>query len=486
MAQIVKDVLFYVKNLRKIWLHFPNAPREPYVVKQDNGSFVDKISFDLNRAPDSPNKFHCFHCQDVLRDGEACKRCTCEKCGSGLGKGHSYICGHNQNSLNDTPSISETSSQSPPNIDHCCCECGNALDGIFCQQCICKSCGRGAHLGYNCPPKVPIISNLEPCNQTINNDLPQTLPSFDSVPCVLKPNFVDESSKIFNPPPQHPIYSCEFCGSNAKYGHYCTPQAQFNNPKQGYSQDFNFSQYIHDFQQQFFYCEQCGGPHKTFQCQQVNFYEPCCENCGGPYENFHYQPQEEKRIEEEQATKARYWKILACCDDDNDYDSAITPILSTEVPVNSISMGDEHLDTIPVMESDEVIKSSVEDLIPIPSEFEGIPDTMRSIANFSKIVKPLISLTQKNLKYEWGVEQEEAFQTLKEKLCNAPILSLPNGAEDFVVYRDASNQGLGCVFMQRGKSGIKEKLLAAQNEVTKDENVQAEMLRSLDQQMEKK
>nr|GEY45816.1 hypothetical protein [Tanacetum cinerariifolium] len=81
-----------------------NAPREPYVVKQDNRSFVDKISFDLNRAPDSPNKFHCFHCQDVLRDGEACKRCTCEKCGSGLGKRHRYICGHNQNSLNDSPS----------------------------------------------------------------------------------------------------------------------------------------------------------------------------------------------------------------------------------------------------------------------------------------------------------------------------------------------------------------------------------------------
>nr|GEY74269.1 hypothetical protein [Tanacetum cinerariifolium] len=82
-----------------------NAPREPYVVKQDNGSFVDKISFDLNRAPDSPNKFHCFHCKDVLRDGEACKRCTCAKCGSGLGKGHCYTCGHNQNSLNDSPSI---------------------------------------------------------------------------------------------------------------------------------------------------------------------------------------------------------------------------------------------------------------------------------------------------------------------------------------------------------------------------------------------
>nr|GEY90419.1 hypothetical protein [Tanacetum cinerariifolium] len=86
--------------------------------------------------------------------------------------------------------------------------------------------------------------------------------------------------------------------------------------------------------------------------------------------------QEEKRIEEEQVTSARYWKIPACCDDDDDYNFAITPVLSTEEPDNSLSMGDEHLDTIPAMKSDEVIKSSVEDLVPIPSEFEGIPDTM--------------------------------------------------------------------------------------------------------------
>ncbi|GJR11559.1 reverse transcriptase domain-containing protein [Tanacetum coccineum] len=75
----------------------------------------------------------------------------------------------------------------------------------------------------------------------------------------------------------------------------------------------------------------------------------------------------------------------------------------------------------------------------------------RFIINFSKIAKPLTSLTQKNQKYVWGVEQEEAFQTLKNNLCDAPILTLPNGVEDFMVYCDASNQGLGCVLMQRGK-----------------------------------
>nr|GFB81711.1 hypothetical protein [Tanacetum cinerariifolium] len=81
--------------------------------------------------------------------------------------------------------------------------------------------------------------------------------------------------------------------------------------------------------------------------------------------------QEEKRIKEEQAANARYWKIPACCDDDDDYDSAITPVLSTEEPVNSLSIGDEHLDIIPATESDEVIKSSVEDLVLILSESEG-------------------------------------------------------------------------------------------------------------------
>ncbi|GJY63874.1 putative reverse transcriptase domain-containing protein [Tanacetum coccineum] len=67
------------------------------------------------------------------------------------------------------------------------------------------------------------------------------------------------------------------------------------------------------------------------------------------------------------------------------------------------------------------------------------------------IAKPLTSLTQKNQKYVWGVEQEEAFQTLKNNLCEAPILLLPDGDEDFVVYCDDSNQGLGCVLMQRNK-----------------------------------
>ncbi|GJR57124.1 hypothetical protein Tco_1499286 [Tanacetum coccineum] len=86
--------------------------------------------------------------------------------------------------------------------------------------------------------------------------------------------------------------------------------------------------------------------------------------------------EEEKRIAEEYSSKDRYWKIPICYDDDEDYTIAIAPVLPTKEPVNSLSIGDEHLDTILATESDKVIKSSVEDLVPIPSESEGIPDSV--------------------------------------------------------------------------------------------------------------
>ncbi|GKC30694.1 putative reverse transcriptase domain-containing protein, partial [Tanacetum coccineum] len=75
----------------------------------------------------------------------------------------------------------------------------------------------------------------------------------------------------------------------------------------------------------------------------------------------------------------------------------------------------------------------------------------RFIKEFSLISKPLTKLTQKNKPYVWGDNEEEAFQTLKLKLCSAPILSLPKGSEDFVVYCDTSLKGFGAVLMQREK-----------------------------------
>nr|GEW13887.1 putative reverse transcriptase domain-containing protein [Tanacetum cinerariifolium] len=75
----------------------------------------------------------------------------------------------------------------------------------------------------------------------------------------------------------------------------------------------------------------------------------------------------------------------------------------------------------------------------------------RFIEGFSKIAKPMTKLTQKKVMFEWGYKQEESFQLLKQKLCSVPILALPEGSEDFIVYCDASNKGLGAVLMQREK-----------------------------------
>ncbi|GJZ88851.1 hypothetical protein Tco_0660633 [Tanacetum coccineum] len=167
-----------------------------------------------------------------------------------------------------------------PKPPHNCTTCGDPVDGVYCQN---LSCGNDAHIGYNCPPKAPIISNTEQCNQTIN-ELPQTLPSVhptcnsgdeNSFTYDSKPNSVDDSPNVFNSPPQPSMYSCEFCGNDARYGHYCTPQVPSIYPKPCYNQDFNFPQDFHDFQQQYLCCENCGGPHETFQCQPMNedYYE---------------------------------------------------------------------------------------------------------------------------------------------------------------------------------------------------------------------
>ncbi|GJT17891.1 putative reverse transcriptase domain-containing protein [Tanacetum coccineum] len=75
----------------------------------------------------------------------------------------------------------------------------------------------------------------------------------------------------------------------------------------------------------------------------------------------------------------------------------------------------------------------------------------RFIEGFSKIAKPMTKLTQKKVKFEWGDKQETAFQLLKQKLCSAPILALPEGSKDFIIYCDASIKGLGVVLMQREK-----------------------------------
>ncbi|GJZ57208.1 hypothetical protein Tco_0612702 [Tanacetum coccineum] len=323
------------------------------------GGLADKIVRDPNKTPDSSQRppQNCIRCGNPV-DGPYCRGCALLR--KKFKEDLFTYCVENgifqdlqdtSESSNDNTNVvnapqepfvvkqdpGENSSQSPPHIDHnCCYECGDSLDGIFCQRCTCKSCGKGAHHGYNCPPKVPIISNPGPCNNQTIDELPQTLPRFDltcyserenSLPYVSKPNFVDDSPNVFNPPPQPPTFD------QFQPPHYTTNHPIFNAQNELFNSQNKLMEQL------------------TSVCDMVGQYIQ--------------KKEEEKRIEEEQAAKARYWKILVCYDDDDDEERsiplkdtiisglppcvAITPALSTEEPVDSLIMENEHLDTIPEM-----------------------------------------------------------------------------------------------------------------------------------------
>nr|GFB50272.1 hypothetical protein [Tanacetum cinerariifolium] len=111
-------------------------------------------------------------------------------------------------------------------------------------------------------------------------------------------------------------------------------------------------------------------------------------------------------------------------DDDEGYTSAITPdkpVLSTEEPDNSLSMGDEHLDTIPATESDEFIKSGVENLIPIPSESEGITSRPELVSSeVTEIVIPEVGGIDDDILL---TIKHDDLDDLREKLLNVNLLN---------------------------------------------------------------
>nr|GEV12327.1 hypothetical protein [Tanacetum cinerariifolium] len=217
---------------------------------------------------------------------------------------------------------------------HCCYGCGDSLDSIFCQRCTCKSCGNSAYHGYNCPSKVLIISNPEPYHDQNVDEFPQTLPSFhltcysrdeNSFAYDSTPDCVNDSSNIFNPPSQPLMYSYEFSGNDAQYGHDCPLQ------------------------------------HEAFQCQQVIFYDPCYENCR-VIDHLNLQ----QRINDSMIEL--YGTFQAWLQQQKD----LVVNLDSYSPSfcnDSLIMGDEHLDTYLEKESDK-LKSGIENLVPNPSEFE--------------------------------------------------------------------------------------------------------------------
>nr|GEV08559.1 hypothetical protein [Tanacetum cinerariifolium] len=244
-------------------------------------------------------------------------------------------------------------------------------------------------------------------------------------------NSFDCHPDSYHPPhPTYETYSGDTCGNDSKFGYDCPPQFSLNyEPEPGYIQNYN--SYPHDspsFPQQYPCCGDCRVTHEPYQCQPKNhdYYRKqnfCYDSNSIGFDQSQTQQYTvthpifsahhdllgsqtklnftlTKQLEEAQAVKAQSWKFSVCYDDDDDeggYNSlndniiselpsysAITP---TE-PVDSLIMEDEHLNTILATESDEFIKSCVENLVPNPSESEGENgcDVLAGFTTFSNIL----------------------------------------------------------------------------------------------------
>nr|GEZ14683.1 hypothetical protein [Tanacetum cinerariifolium] len=263
--------------------------------------------------------------------------------------------------------------------------CGEPLYGFLpCRWSTCERCGIDLVNGF-----CPLCNSRNSCAYDPN------LNSFACPPDSYHPLH-----------PTHKTYSSDSCGINSHLGYDCPPQFPLNyEPEPGYIQNYN--SYPHDspsLPQQCLCCDNCGGLHETFQCQPMNqnFYNSnslgFIFSLGRVFKikdalrTKQYKPEDiqdlfrqlsndVQNIHEELAEYINTpgWNCPAFYDDDDDdddvdYTIAIIHVLSTEEPIDSLSVRDKHLDTISTMESDEVIKSSVENLVPILSESEGIPE----------------------------------------------------------------------------------------------------------------
>ncbi|XP_076917513.1 uncharacterized protein LOC143577615 [Bidens hawaiensis] len=115
-------------------------------------------------------------------------------------------------------------------------------------------------------------------------------------------------------------------------------------------------------------------------------------------------------------------------------------------------------DELPGIPPDREVQFKI-DLVPgtspiVKSPYRLAPTEMTELKKqrfIQNLSRPLTALTRKSVKLEWGPKQEEAFETLKQKLTNAPILALPEGQDNFTIYCKASHTGMGCVLMQGKK-----------------------------------
>ncbi|GKC11603.1 hypothetical protein Tco_1008385, partial [Tanacetum coccineum] len=343
----------------------------------------------------------CSWCRGPI-NGRNCRRCTNVSFRDEFVRNPDPIYNDETPDFSYPPSQPQTSSFDQFHCFHC----GDSLkDGVRCQRCTCKWCGHGLREGF-C-----LFCASRDENASIDAPNPN---SFNNLP------------NVFNhpPQPQYESYSYELCGNDSHYGYDCTPWFPLVYEQEpSYNQNFSDNYYPQNslsFPQQYLCCENCGGPHESFQCQPMNqnHFEHNSNSFGfDQYQSSQYfidhqedlnqQRWEESKNEhlnmmrsfsemviqrkqvanidqshpQEMITPKPLRRFNFTCNDDEEYSIPLNkmpqilrsiapaPVPSTIEPEDSLIMGDEHLSTISEKESDEVIKSSVEDLVPIPKDF---------------------------------------------------------------------------------------------------------------------
>ncbi|GJR46474.1 hypothetical protein Tco_1314577 [Tanacetum coccineum] len=342
----------------------------------------------------------CSWCGGPFNGGN-CRRCT------NMSFGEEFVRNPDPISNDETPEFSYPPSQpQTSSLDQrSCFHCGGPLVGdVRCQRCTCKTCGCYLSEGF--------------CRF-----------------CKTENSSINPPNDFTHPPqPQYESNSCEKCGNDSHYGYDCSPRFPLvyeQEPcyNQNYSENY-YPQNSPSFPPQYLCCTRCGGPHETFQSKRIEREQAA---------NLAVQKEHE-----EQAAQSftRYRKFPIFDDDDDEYNiqykeylenfsKVITSDLSTEEPFNYLSMGDEHLDTIPETESDEVIKSSVEDFVPIPSESK-IDSLLEEFAGELAPLAPIPTGINKA-----GFDQEEDIRRVEQLLNNSPPLDVLN--DHFEIFSDSND-----------------------------------------------
>nr|GEW30139.1 hypothetical protein [Tanacetum cinerariifolium] len=306
-------------------------------------SFYEFIFYGCGGPSDTPLCYLCTCelCGNILIDE------TCLKCNSGAGNSFTYD--PIPESFNEVQIIPNPPPQSYFNIY------------------LCQICERNSHYGYDCSQRVPLVYEPEPCyNQNFSDndyshDSPSVTPLIDHHCCY---KCGDSLNDFFC----HQL-TCKFYGNGAHDGYNCPSHVPF-------------IQTLPSFPQQYPCCEDCGGPPETFQCQPMNYFksDPCYDSNYSSFDQIEppqYSVNSSLNIQNEPSNHELFISKLIQQKLQNEYAQpfpaiAITLDLPTMKIEDSLRMGDEHHDTILAIESDEFIKSSVDNLFPNSSESEDL------------------------------------------------------------------------------------------------------------------